>query len=71
MSLCEKCTRRDSKAMRALESLTPGGSEFVDEVERCVEVIRWTRTSQMDTIVRLTREKHALEARVALLEALV
>jgi hypothetical protein len=40
MSLCEKCTSRELKAMRALESLTPGGSEFVNEPERCVAFVR-------------------------------
>lgn len=38
--LCEKCHPRELKAMRALESCTPGGSEFVNEVERCVSHIR-------------------------------
>jgi len=59
--LCEKCHPRELKAMRALESLTPGGSEFVNEVERCVEFLRENRTSQMKMIVALTKRVKELE----------
>ena len=54
MSLCEKCTPRELKAMRALESLTPSGSEFVNDVERCVAFIRESDRSKMRHIVKLT-----------------
>lgn len=37
---------------RALEGLTPGGSEFVNDPEYCAEWIRKSRASQHDTIVR-------------------
>lgn len=40
----------------ALQSLTPGGSEYVDDPERCVSYIRETRDCQHQTIVRKVRE---------------
>lgn len=59
--ICEKCQPRESKAMRALESLTPSGSEFVNDVDYCVAFIRESRASQMRVIVRLTERVHELE----------
>ena len=61
MPLCEQCSRRESKAMRALESLTPSGSEFVDEVERCVQFVRDNRESLMRVIVQLKERLNKLE----------
>lgn len=45
---------------QALEGLTPGGSEFVDDPEYCAEFVRRSRHSQHETIVRLTKELNAL-----------
>lgn len=47
--------------MRALESLTPSGSEFVNDVDRCVAFVRDNRESMMRTIVRLTKRVKELE----------
>lgn len=68
MPLCEACKARDLKAMRLLESLTPSGSEFVNEPERCAEFARQHSTSQHQTIIRLTKERNALQDRVLTLE---
>jgi hypothetical protein len=65
VSLCEKCSRNESKAMRALESLTAGGSEFVDDVERCRHRIRETQSVQWQHILKLTKENKELRARMA------
>jgi hypothetical protein len=50
------------KAMRALESLTPGGSEYVNDVERCVETIKATRATQHQVILRQAAELNWLRA---------
>jgi hypothetical protein len=59
--LCEKCQARELKAMRALESLTPSGSEFVGDVERCVAFVRDHSDSQMRMIIQLTKRVKELE----------
>lgn len=46
---------------RALEGLTPGGSEFVDEPERCAEMVRESLASRMRVIVSLTKRNRELE----------
>jgi hypothetical protein len=46
--------------MRALESLTPSGSEFVDDVERCVQFIRDQTNSRWQHILKLTKENKEL-----------
>lgn len=61
--LCEKCAPRELKAMRALEALTPSGSEFVGDVERCVAHVRGTRDSQHQVIITLTKRAKAAEDR--------
>ena len=61
--LCEECSARELKAMRALESLTPSGSEFVGDVERCVAFVQDNRAAMMRQIVSLTKRLHALEGR--------
>jgi hypothetical protein len=60
--ICEKCQPRELKAMRALESLTPSGSEFVNDVDRCVAFVRAHNATQMSVIVRLTKRVRELEA---------
>lgn len=37
---------------RALEGLTPGGSEFVNDPEYCAQYVRNQRTHQHETIIR-------------------
>jgi len=56
--------------MRALENLTPGGSEYVGDIKRCVEFIRWRQSSQHQRtlslakrITLLTKQIHAFEER--------
>jgi hypothetical protein len=60
--ICEKCQPRELKAMRALESLTPSRSEFVNDVDRCVAFVRAHNATQMSVIVRLTKRVRELEA---------
>jgi hypothetical protein len=59
--LCELCNARDAAAMRALESLTPSGSEFVNDIERCVQFVRDTQAAQMRVIVSLSKKVKELE----------
>lgn len=61
--LCEKCAPRELKAMRALESLTPSGSEFVNDVERCVAFVKSSQESQHRTIVNFSSRAKAAEER--------
>lgn len=44
----------------ALQSLTPGGSEYVDDPARCVAFVRDTRTSQHETIKRQQKQLNEL-----------
>lgn len=50
-----------NEAMRALENLTPGGSEFVGNVARCVAFIRQRQASQHQVILSLSRQLRAIE----------
>lgn len=59
--LCEKCSPRELKAMRALESLTPSGSEYVNDVERCVAFVRDRLHVQHQLIIQLTIENRKLK----------
>src|ERR1700721_1554837 len=61
--ICEKCKPRELEAMRALESLTPSGSEFVNDPKRCAEFAK----DQMRTVVKFAGE--AKQLRKALLAA--
>jgi hypothetical protein len=49
-------------AMLALENLTPGGSEYVNDVERCVAAIKETRTQLMDNMRKFKIQRDALLA---------
>lgn len=60
--LCEKCHPRELKAMRALESLTPSGSEFVNEVDRCVSFVRERMRSVVEWAKRDKEKRRALES---------
>jgi hypothetical protein len=75
MALCEKCSPLELKAMRALESLTPSGSEFVNEVERCTAFIRGAIDAQWEYLKKkvieckwLAKENALLKQKVADLE---
>jgi len=54
-------TRRRISAMEALESLTPNGSEFVGDVEKCVAYIKDRNNRQHETIKELMKRCHAAE----------
>ena len=45
----------------ALQSLTPGGSEFVNDPERCVAYCREIRNSQLRQIIKLSHRVKELE----------
>jgi hypothetical protein len=61
----EKCERAWSLA---LQSLTPGGSEYADDPDACVKFVRETREAQHATILKL--KKQANKHRVIFEEAL-
>lgn len=46
---------RTCPAMRALERLTPGGSEYIDDIPRCVEHVREARHLMMKAMVNIKR----------------
>ena len=54
---------------RALEGLTPGGSEFVDDPERCAACVKSTRDSLMCVLVERTKQVHELERQLGLRES--
>lgn len=49
----------------ALQELTPGGSEYVDDPKRCVTYVRDTRSSLLDVMKGFKRERDALQAKLA------
>jgi hypothetical protein len=51
----EAAEKERRTAMLAIESLTPGGSEFVGDVERCVVHVRARQTALLDNIKRQVR----------------
>lgn len=61
-----RAEQRRDEAMRALESLTPGGSGFVGDVGACKGYLRGRLDRMHEMVVRLVREKRealASEAR--------
>lgn len=61
----EKSTPHDLRncpAMRALEYLTPGGSEYVDDIPRCIATVRESHSTVMRQLVKVTKELHALRS---------
>jgi len=57
-------TRRRAKAMRALEELTPNGSEFVGDVDACLEWIRKDRQHKWDAFKRYRKRAKVAEAAI-------
>ncbi len=58
-------------AMRVLESLTPGGSEFVDDPGWCGAWIRNVRSNQLRLIKKFKRERDAALRAIADKENLI
>jgi cell shape-determining protein MreC len=56
--VCELCNPRDFRAMRVLESLTPSGSEFVNDPEACVAFVR----DRLAHVIQIAKERNALRA---------
>ena|SRR3990167_4944519 len=62
---------RDHNAMLTLESLTPGGSEYAGDPEKCAEYIRWIKISAIEANKAVVRVRHnRAEAFEAMQEAL-
>ena len=55
---------REARAepMLALESLTPGGSEFVGDVQRCVAHVKEQQRRQHELIVKFKKERDGARA---------
>lgn len=52
------------EAMRALESLTPGGSEYVGDVKRCVQFVCEARAMQHSTILQWAKRAEEAERKL-------
>lgn len=62
--------RERDEARRAIESLTPNGSEFVNDPKACVEYVKQNRHHLWESIKRFKYRSDALERRnAALVEA--
>lgn len=60
----------ESRAMRALERLTPGGSEFFNDPDRCAEWVSERRQAVTRQMMRAVRRRSAvLDAVEKLLES--
>ena len=46
----------------ALNSLTPGGSEFVDDPERCVQFVKWAQDTEHKAMLMYAKRAHDAEA---------
>jgi hypothetical protein len=57
--------RRAEALDRALQSLTPGGSEFVHDPERCVAFVRQARAGEMEALKAAVRRAQTAEAAAA------
>ena len=58
-------------AQQALESLTPGGSEFAGDPEACAEYVRRRVAGKEAIIKRMVRERQALAQELAAYRALL
>lgn len=54
--------KKRGAAMQALESLTPGGSEYVGDPERCVAHVRDHQTHLTDLLKKTILDKRELKA---------
>ena len=52
------------RGMRALENLTPSGSEFTLDPERCVEFIERERKAEHNALLRVSLELSELRRRI-------
>jgi hypothetical protein len=55
------------KWQKALVSLTPGGSEFVDDPEYCVKYVKEYQAFLHDFMVKTCKDKKQLEEKLRLL----
>jgi hypothetical protein len=55
---------------RELEGLTPGGSEFIDDPERCSAVVKATRSTLMHLLREKNQQIRVLEAELTKLKQL-
>ena len=55
-------------AMRGLESLTPGGSEYVNDPERCTSYLRGMRAQQWESLKLAIKERNQQQRFGALVE---
>lgn len=61
----------DRVAVLALESLTPGGSEFVGDVQKCLDHIRERRAAADGLIKRYKLERDAADEEAKLLQKMI
>lgn len=62
--------REETKRLdRLFQSLTPGGSEFVNDPERCIKFAKDVQTSQHNIIKKWVKAEKKAVARIAELEA--
>lgn len=57
--------RKYKEAMRALELLTPGGSEYVGDIDRCVAHVRDARESMMAAMIMFKQRKDMAETQLS------
>lgn len=63
---------RECPAMRALESLTPGGSEYIDDIKRCTDTVRDTMHRRMDALKEWRKNQNEKNAKIkVVLQALL
>lgn len=51
-------------AMKALEELTPSGSEFWEDPKRCYEYVREARSSQHKLLIETIGQRNALQGNI-------
>jgi hypothetical protein len=64
---CSACEKHP--AMLALENLTPGGSEFYEDIPRCVDWIKDRINHNFDMAKKARKEANELEQHVSALRA--
>jgi hypothetical protein len=66
--LLDKCRQECHRRELALQSLTPGGSEYVNDPERCVSFVKNVRDKNFELIKQFKLERDEALARLASLE---